>query len=64
MLLTTYDVMVAASGVYLVYGMAHWWNVTGWVALGISVVYTLVTYAFEYKLQEYLERRYYNEYAR
>ena len=63
-LLTTYDVMVAASGVYLVYGMANWWNVTGWAALGISVVYTVVTYAVEYKLQEYLERRYYNEYAR
>ena len=63
-LLTTYDVTVAASGVGMVFGVANWWNVTGWAALGISVVYTVVTYAVEYKLQEYLERRYYNEYAR
>ena len=55
--LTIYDVSVAAGGVTLVYGMANWWNVTGWTATFISVAYTGITWALEYKIQNLMEKK-------
>ena len=62
--LTIYDVSVAAGGVTLVYGMANWWNVTGWTAVGVSVIYTFVTLFIEDRIQKHMESRYYHEYER
>ena len=57
------DVSVAAGGVTLVYGMANWWNVTGWTAVGCSALYTVITWGIEYWIQGSMEKRYRSENA-
>ena len=39
-----YELAVAGGGIFIAYGLANWWNPTGWVAIVIPGAYTVVTF--------------------
>ena len=50
-----YEIGVAGGGILLAYGLANWWNPTGWVAIAVPIGYTLVTFVAGSVLQSEFE---------
>ena len=54
-IMSLYEVGVAAGGIGLTYGVVNCWNPSGWVVLGVTVVYSTGTYVVGSILQSYFE---------